>query len=197
MKKQVAFRRRNYFIKKRLQSKFIFAFSLSVAVGFLINWAIVYYLVDKGLAETLYRSHVKIATTGDVIGAILLKVNLITSPILIISVFMVGLFIVRQVTFPLTGLKEALEGFEKGDMTPKVLKYVPTELSMGYNTMLNRLGKAFISFKKQTNEIEKKVMDLERLAEKRALSKQEAEDIYQFISKSRKAMEQEFSIFKV
>ncbi|MBI5049261.1 MAG: methyl-accepting chemotaxis protein [Deltaproteobacteria bacterium] len=197
MKKKAAFRRRNYFIKKGLQSRFIFGFSLSVVAGFLINWFLVYYLVDKGLAEALYRSHIKIGATGEVIGDILLKVNIIAVPLLIISVIIVGLFIVNKVTIPLTGFKEALEDFERGDMTLKTLKDIPAELSASYNTMVNRLGKVFISFKMQADELGKMVTEIKHLTHERALSSQEVKDIYLSLSKWRKAMEQQCSIFKV
>ncbi|MBI5328572.1 MAG: hypothetical protein HZB80_09855 [Deltaproteobacteria bacterium] len=197
MKEKAAFRRRNYFIKKGLQSRFIFGFSLSVVAGFLINWFLVYYLVDKGLAEALYRSHIKIGATGEVIGDILVKVNLVAAPLLIISVIIVGLFIVNKVTISLAGLKKAVEGFEKGDMTSRGLKDIPDELLSSYSAMVNRFGKAFVSFKMQTDELEKKVTEAKHITQERALSPQEAKDIYIALSNGRKAMEQEFSMFKV
>ena len=196
MTKQGSFRRRNYFIKKGLQSRFIFGFSLTVAIGFLTSWILVYYLVDKRLAQALYRSHIKIGTTGEIIGDILLKVNLIAVPLLIISVIIVGLFIVNRVTIPLTGFKEALEDFGKGNLTPKVLKDIPAELSMAYNKMVGYLAKIFASVTARVDELEQKIQELEHTADEKPLSQQKVENICKSIAEERKAIEQELSIFK-
>src|SRR3989337_3318721 len=130
------YRRRNYFIKKGLQSKFIFGFSLTVVVGFLVSWAFVYYTIDKRLSEELYRSHIKIETTGEIISGVLLKINLIAVPFLILSAIAVGVFIVRNITGPLRDFKEALEDFGRAELIPKTFKDIPYEPFMFYKTII-------------------------------------------------------------
>ena len=191
------YRRRNYFTKKGLQSKFIFGFSLTVVVGFLASWAFVYYTIDKRLSEELYRSHIKIEATGEIIGEILLKINLIAVPLLILSAIAVGVFIVRNVTGPLSNFKEALEDFDRADLTPKTLKNVPPELSMSYNTMVDNFSKTFRSIKRKGDELEKIIEELERIAGGKTLSRQEVDDIYKSISENRNSIEKEISFFKV
>jgi len=191
------YRRRNYFIKKGLQSKFIFGFSLTVVVGFLASWAFVYYTIDKRLAEELYRSHIKIETTGEIISGVLLKINLIAVPLLILSAIAVGVFIVRNVTGPLRNFKEALEDLGRADLTPKTLKNIPPELSMSYNTMIDNFSKILRSIKRKGDELEKKIEELERIAGGKAISRQEVDDIYKSISENRKSIEKEISFFKV
>ncbi len=191
------YRRRNYFIKKRLQSKFIFGFSLTVVVGFLASWAFVYYTIDKRLSEELYRSHIKIETTGEIIGDILFKINLLAVPLLILSAIAVGVFIVRNVTGPLRNFKEALEDFGRADLTPKTLKNIPPELSMSYNTMVDNFSKTLRSIKRKGDEREKIIEELERIAVEKTISSQEVDDIYKSISENRKTIEKEISFFKV
>ena len=191
------YKRRNYFIKKRLQSRFIFGFSLTVVVGFLASWAFVYYTIDKRLSEELYRSHIKIETTGEIISGVLLKINLIAVPFLILSAIAVGVFIVRNVTAPLRNFKEALEDFGRADITPKTLKNVPPELSMSYNTMVDNFSKTLRSIKRKGDELEKIIEELERIAGGKTLSRQEVEDIYKSISENRNSIEKEISFFKV
>ena len=191
------YKRRNYFIKKRLQSRFIFGFSLTVVVGFLVSWAFVYYTIDKRLSEELYRSHIKIETTGEIIGEILLKINLIAVPLLILSAIAVGVFIVRNVTAPLRNFKEALEDFGRADITPKTLRNIPTELSVSYNTMVDNFSKILRSIKRKGDELEKIIEELERIAGGITLSRQEVEDIYKSISENRNSIEKEISFFKV
>ena len=191
------YRRRNYFIKKRLQSKFIFGFSLTVVVGFLASWAFVYYTIDKRLSEELYRSHIKIETTGEIIGDILFKINLFAVPLLILSAIAVGVFIVRNVTGPLRNFKEALEDLGRADLTPKTLKNIPPELSMSYNTMVDNFSKTLRSIKRKGDEREKIIEELERIAGEKAISRQEVDDIYKSISENRKSIEKEISFFKV
>lgn len=197
MERKVAYRRRNYFIKKGLQSRFIFGFSLTVVVGFLASWAFVYYTVDKKLSEELYRSHIKIETTGEIIGEILLKINLIAVPLLILSAIVVGVFIVRNVTGPLRNFKEALEAFGMADLTPKTLKNIPPELSMPYNTMIDNFSKTLRSVKGKGDELEKKIEELERIAGGKTISRQAVDDIYKSISENRNSIEKEISFFKV
>lgn len=197
MERKVAYKRRNFFIKKRLQSKFIFGFSLTVVVGFLASWAFVYYTIDKRLSEELYRSHIKIETTGEIISGILLKINLIAIPLLILSAIAVGVFIVRNVTGPLRNFKEALENFGRADLTPKTLKNIPPELSMSYNTMIDNFSKTLRSIKRKGDELEKIIEELERIAGEKTISSQEVDDIYKSISENRKSIEKEISFFKV
>lgn len=197
MERKVAYKRRNFFIKKRLQSKFIFGFSLTVVVGFLASWAFVYYTIDKRLSEELYRSHIKIETTGEIISGVLLKINLVAIPLLILSAIAVGVFIVRNVTGPLRNFKEALEDFGRADLTPKTLKNVPPELSMSYNTMIDNFSKTLRSIKRKGDELEKIIEELERIAGGKSISRQEVDDIYKSISENRKSIEKEISFFKV
>ena len=197
MERKVAYKRRNFFIKKRLQSKFIFGFSLTVVVGFLASWAFVYYMIDKRLSEELYRSHIKIETTGEIISGILLKINLIAIPLLILSAIAVGVFIVRNVTGPLRNFKEALEDFGKADLTPKTLKNIPPELSMSYNTMVDNFSKTLRSIKRKGDELEKIIEELERIAGGKTIFRQEVDGIYKSISENRKSIEKEISFFKV
>lgn len=191
------YRRRNYFPKKGLQSRFIFGFSLTVVVGFLVSWAFVYYTIDKRLSEELYRSHIKIETTGEIIGEILLKINLIAVPLFILTAVIVGVFTVRNVTGPLRNFKEALEDFGRADLTPKTLKNIPPELSMSYNTMVDNLSKTLRSIKRKGDELEKITEELERISGGKTVSRQELEDIYRSISENRKSIEKEISFFKV
>ena len=44
-------------------------------------WFMVYYIVDKELALELYKSHIKIRSTGEVIGPILWYLSIATIPV--------------------------------------------------------------------------------------------------------------------
>ncbi|MBI4681054.1 MAG: methyl-accepting chemotaxis protein [Nitrospirae bacterium] len=193
----MGYRRRNYFIKKRLQSRFIFGFSLIVVLGFLASWLFVYYTVDKRLSEELYRSHIKIETTEEIISGVLLKINLIAIPLLILSAVAVGEFIIDKVTGPIRNFKEALEDFGRADLTPKTLKDIPPELSMLYNTMVDNFSKTLRSIKRKEDELEKIIEELERIAGGKTISRQEVEDIYKSISENRNSIEKDISFFKV
>lgn len=193
----MAYKRRNYFIKKGLQSRFIFGFTLKVVLGFLASWLFVYYTVDKRLSEALYRSHIAIGSTGEIIGDILLKVNLFAVPLLLLSAVAVGTFLVRNVTGPLRHFKEAMEDFGKADLTKKTLKDNPPELSMSYNAMVENFSKALRSVKGKGDELEKLIEELGRIAGNNNISRQEVEDIYKSISEKRSSIEKEISFFKV
>jgi len=63
---QSRFRRRNYLINRRLQSRFIAGFSAAVLLGFLANLLVAYFLIDRELSQELYKIHIKIRTTSEI-----------------------------------------------------------------------------------------------------------------------------------
>lgn len=198
MEKKTAYKRRNYFIKKGLQSKFIFGFTLKVVLGFLASWLFVYYTVDKRLSEALYRSHITIGSTGEIIGDILLKVNLFAVPLLLLSAVGVGIYLVRHVTAPLWKFKEALEDFGRADLTQKTFfKDDFPELSKSYNTMIENYSTVLSSVKGKGDELEKLIEELDRIAGSNTISRQEVEEIYKSISENRSIIESEVSFFKI
>lgn len=192
------FRRRKYFIKKKLQFRFVFGFSLTVIIGFLTSWTLVYYMVDKRLSEALYRSHIKIDTTGELISNILLKINLIVIPSLILVVIIVGLIIVRNATNPILGLKEAFEALEHGDLTPKTLrKEVPGELAASFHAMTNNLSNTFASLKEKEADLEQTLTRLRKAADNSKISQNEVKTIYKSILEQREFIDQKLSFFKI
>lgn len=190
-------KRRNYFINKTLQSRFIFGFTLKVVLGFLASWYIVYYLVDKKLSEAIYRSHINIGSTGEIIGDILLKVNLVAVPILVLAAIVLGEVMLKKITGPLKKFKEALEDFGRADLSTKILKDAPSELSVSYNTMVTAFSKVFRSIKGKRDELDKVADELELIAGKKSISREEIKDIYRSISTSREKLEKEIAFFKV
>lgn len=189
-------RRRTYFINKKIQSTFIFGFTLKVVIGFLVSWLFIYYLVDKKLSEALYRSHINVGSTGEIISDILLKVNLFVVPLIILAAVILGELMIKRITGPLKYFKGAMEDFGKGDLTQKKLDNVP-ELSIRYNAMVNTFSNVFKSIKVQRDELDKMVDKLDVIAGKGTITRQEVEELSKSISLNREHIVKQISFFKV
>lgn len=199
MKKGVAYRRRNYFIKKRLQSRFILIFPLPVVAGFLLYWFAVYYILDKGLAEELYRSHIKVRTTGEVVLPLLWKLNIVTMPVIILAAGIVGYFFLRRIELPLSTFRKVAKALEEGDFTQRLSKGDSLEdLPEVFNETTERLEGAFRFFKGELNRLDMVIKRFDNLVkDKERPSPLEMRDILKDISDTRANLEKRLSDFKV
>jgi len=84
------YRRRSFFIKKRLQGRFIAGFSIAVFLGYFLNLLLVYFLIDRELTSELYRIHLRIRTTSEIAVPILWKLSLIIIPLIIVISAVLG-----------------------------------------------------------------------------------------------------------
>ena len=94
---EIQYRRRNYFIKKGFQARFILRFILVIFLGIMVSSGIVYFLTSKKIEEAYYRSHIKIASTGEIVYPILFTANIITVGIIIVITIIITLLISHKI----------------------------------------------------------------------------------------------------
>src|SRR3990170_6121096 len=116
------YRRRNYFIKKGLQARFVLGFTLLVLSGFVVNLAAVYFLIDRELAAGLYKVHLKVRTTSEIAFPVLWRMGALTVPAVVLSAALVGHYLTRRLEMPLLGLMEAVRKDGEGDFTRRLSK---------------------------------------------------------------------------
>ena len=190
---QSRFRRRNYLINRRLQSRFIAGFSAAVLLGFLANLLVAYFLIDRELSQELYKIHIKIRTTSEIAVPILLKLSAVTVSTILVLSAVIGYFLTRRLELPLLELREAVASIAKGDLTRRLSKKIPGGLPAVFNSMSRSLDALFISIKKSGQVLERETRRLERPG----LSKQESQEVLGSLTEARSRISREISKLKV
>lgn len=149
------FRRRNYFIKKGLQSRFIAGFSLAVFLGLFLNILVAYFLIDRELAQELYKIHIKIRTTSEIAVPVLLKLSAVTIPSILAALAAVGFFLTRRIELPLLRFKDAIQTRSRGDFSEDLSINMPGELPAAFDNMSRSLEAVLNSVKKSARLLDK------------------------------------------
>ena len=137
------YRRLHFFIKKGLQSRFIIGFSLAVLIGFSLNLIVAYYLIDREMAEALYKIHIKYSTTSQIVSPILWKLSAVTIPLIIVIAAVAGYFLTRLVEFPLLTFRDAVGKTASGDFSHRLAADSQTDLPEYFNNMNSSLEGRF------------------------------------------------------
>ena len=192
-KSRPGFRRRNFFINKRLQGKFIAGFSLTVFLGLAANLLVSYFLIDRELNEELYKIHIKIRTTSEIAVPILLKLSAVTIPAILAASAVIGFFLTRRIEMPLLQFKDVIQSRSRGDFSKDLSKNMPGELPAAFNGMSRSLEAVFSSLKKSASILDK---ESGRLAKPEA-ARAELKNALEAITEARKSISLEISKFKV
>lgn len=188
------YKRRNFFIKKGLQARFIVAFSLAVAAGLILNLLLAYYLIDKGLTEEIYKVHLKIKTTTDIAGPILWKLGAVTTPVVLAIAAFAGYHLTRRVEIPLLTFREAVGATTLGDLTKRLRRDPHTDIPEYFNLMNRRLSHPFRSLRHSMHVIE---AEIDGMADSVKGNRQGLAESLARFSEARKAVGNELSKFKI
>lgn len=157
------YRRRNFFIKRRLQGRFIAGFSIAVFMGYFLNLLLVYFLIDRELTSELYRIHLRIRTTSEIAVPILWKLSLIIIPLILVISAVLGYVLTRRVELPLLKFKQALKRAAEGDFTASLTEdKITGGLAGAFNAMTASLAGSFRSLKDSAARLEEMHGLLER-----------------------------------
>jgi len=113
-------RRRNYFIKKEFQLRFILRFCLLVVLTAFISSAVIYYFSSQSVTTVFEDSRIEIKpSTEFIMPGLLLSI--------FISVILVGsatiavvMFLTHRIAGPLYKIEKSLERVSKGDLSFEV-----------------------------------------------------------------------------
>lgn len=150
-----AFRRRRYFIKKGLQVRFVLGFSSIVLLGFLLNLALAYFLIDNELAGTLYGVHLKVRATSAIIMPILVRLGALTVPFIVIVSAMVGYYLTQRTELPLHSFRNAVRKASLGYLDQGLPEGMTGELPGALNGTIGSLEARFRSLKRRASGLEK------------------------------------------
>ncbi|MEM7816571.1 MAG: methyl-accepting chemotaxis protein [Candidatus Aenigmatarchaeota archaeon] len=108
--------RRNYFIEKSFQTKFILKFCLVVLVSFFIVGVLLFFLLQNSTTVVIENTKVKVKTTADFILPILIQTLIVVSIFSAILVSLITLFVSHKIAGPLYRLKREIKKLESGDL---------------------------------------------------------------------------------
>jgi methyl-accepting chemotaxis protein len=149
-------RRRNFFINKNFQTRFILKFLGIVAVASAASGWLMYSLVNKDVEDVFYSSHIHISTTGQLLLPAMLKVNAGVLAFTLLAVALLTLFITHKVAGPVYRLGKAAEKISGGDFTGNFRLRENDELKGLANTfeeMNNGLKERLSSLRMNAEEI--------------------------------------------
>lgn len=120
LKGKKLYKRRRYFVKKKLQLSFILKFFIVALLSSLIVHIVLYFLFDDRLNETLYSAHISIKSSGEIILPYLILTNLIIISIVAIISFGLVRFFVKKISGPLLKFRNTAEEIACGNLSQRV-----------------------------------------------------------------------------
>jgi len=144
--KKVYHRRKNYFIEKKFQAKFILKFCLLVIAGGLLTVGILYFLASRSTTVAFVNSRVVVKTTADFILPILIQTVAVVVIITGLATIFVTLFVSHKIYGPLYRFKKVMEKLAEGDFSEDFrLRHSDQlrELADTFNNMIAKLRERF------------------------------------------------------
>lgn len=141
------YKRRQFFIKKDFQSRFILCFCLLILLGDIMATGLVLYFVKGNLTSMYHNSSLVVTDTAYFILPAVLYTNLITIVIISLSVIVITLLVSHKIAGPLFRLEKDITVIATGDLTHII--YLRNgdqfrELSVDINQMTEQLNSKII-----------------------------------------------------
>ncbi len=158
-------RRKNYFIKREFQAKFILKFCILVILTALISGFLIYLFSSQSVTTVFENSRLTIKPSTEFIIPGLILSSIISVIIVGIATVVVVLFISHRIAGPLYKLESSLEKMASGDVSfdidfrqrdeAKQLAKVFNTASQGLNNLLNDVKKDLGRLELEVKEIKK------------------------------------------
>ncbi|MFA5271908.1 MAG: hypothetical protein WC412_06190 [Candidatus Omnitrophota bacterium] len=152
--------RRNYFIDKTFQAKFILKFCVIVIVASLAIGGLLLLLASNSTTVAIENTKVTVKTTADFIFPFLIQTLLVVTAFSAISVVFLTLFVSHKIAGPLYRLKKEIEKVSEGNLAANFQIRTNDQLknlAMSLTTMSGYLKDKITSLKKEINELNKAV----------------------------------------
>lgn len=153
-------KRRNYFIDKKFQTRFILKFCFLVAVGGLLTIGIVYLLAMRSTTVSFVNSRAVVRTTADFILPLLIQTVLIVVVIMSLATIIVTLFVSHKIAGPLYRFKKVLEALEQGDFSSsfKIRRLDQLQgIADAFNAMITRIRIQLKALKENLQDLKEKL----------------------------------------
>ncbi len=136
-------RRRKYFINKGYQGRFIASFITMSLSGVILTISAMFYYTHKGIEENLYRSHMKISSTSEIVVPVTVKVSLLFFLLGLIVIGLLALYYEKKARRLVRDMLDGLEKLKEGRLDFEVrlgaeMEFPGLEASLNNMVALNR-----------------------------------------------------------
>ncbi len=147
MQKSIKNRRRNYFIDKSFQTKFIVKFCLLITATSLLTGILIYWFNRQSTTVAFENLKVIVKPTSDFLLPIILQILVVVTLLVGLATIAVALFTSHKIAGPLYRLKMGIEKVKNGDLstsftirTNDQLQIVATEFDDMRRGLKNSIG---------------------------------------------------------
>jgi len=185
------YRRKNVYIDKDFQNRFILKFCALVALGAEVTILLLYYLSLQSTSVSFVNARVKVMTTADYLLPFLTQTVLVVTVLVGLGAIGVTLFVSHKIAGPLFRFKQTFKGLSGGNFTNQVclrkgdqllevagdfnqmIVVIRTRLSEAkavlnaLKTDMNIIGEAKVdeSNRKRFHDCQQKIIELEKMLE--------------------------------
>lgn len=149
-------KRKNYFIKKKFQAKFMLKFCFLVVLGAAITGAILYFFSADTVTTAFVNSRLSIVNTSDYILPILIGSSLISIALISIATAFAIMYISHRIAGPLFNIEKSIGEIGEGNLNLKINLRSTDEVI----EMANRLNEMTGSIRERVRKIKNCVNDL-------------------------------------
>ena len=115
-----SYHRRQYFVKKEFQLKFILKFCFLILTGTIISTGLLFLFSQDTLTSSFQQSRLVIKSTGLAILPSVVYTNLITLGLIASATIIVTLFVSHKMAGPLFRFEKELKDIGEGDLTKQI-----------------------------------------------------------------------------
>jgi len=154
------YKRRNYFIDKEFQTKFILKFCFIIALGGLLTIGILYLLAMQSTTVSVVNSRVVVRTTADFILPLLIQTVVVVMVIVSLATVLVTLFVSHKIAGPLYRFKKVIETLAEGDFSSDFRLRKPDQLqgvADAFNGMIAKVRSEINALKVNFNSLKDKL----------------------------------------
>ena len=113
-------RRRQVYVKKEFQFRFILKFCLILLAGVIISTGLLFFFSQDTLTSSFSHSRLVIRSTAEAMLPAIITTNLISLALIIITTIIVTLYISHKIAGPIFRLENELQRIGQGDLTTTV-----------------------------------------------------------------------------
>lgn len=194
-------RRKNYFIKRRFQTKFILRFCGLVVLSMVILGVTLFlYLSSRSTVTTAFvNSRLSIISTTDYILPVLIGASLITIILICIATAVVVMYLSHRIAGPLFRIEKGIGEIKEGDLTLKInlrSNDEITKMAECFNGMVESLKDGLLKIKMQSKSLGSQMDDLAALSQGNAFSSQQMRNTLKELSRKKEELDRAIEYFK-
>jgi len=154
MAEKPATRRRQLYVKKEFQFRFILKFCLILLAGVLVSTGLLFLFSRDTLTSSFTHSRLVIRSTAEAMLPAIITTNLISLALIIVTTIIVTLYISHKIAGPIFRLENELQRIGQGDLTTTVTLRTNDQM-LAFAQRVNEM----------TAELRRRVTEIQRQAE--------------------------------